>query len=364
MKELNDLGKTVASVDPDKIKLDGNVKKILSYKPLLARLFKETVSECSNLSFEEIERCMEGEAIIDGIFVENGLSNTGGLIQGQANEDYQNSEGLIRYDIRTYLNLPGKKQLQQIEEITQRKELYTKVLINVESQNEEKPGYDIPLRALFYCCRMISSQLGVEFTTDSDDPVKYGNMKKVYSIFICTETAQKRANSIEKYEIRKKFLYGKNNDTPRYDILNAIIINISKKHNAEGVDNELIKLLTTLFDESLAAREKINKLEKEHDLPITKEIEKEVNHMCTYADCIENKGIQKGLRQGISQGIEQGIRFSLLDILEGLGEIPKELRERIDSEKDAETLRKWVKFAAGAENVDGFVRLAESARIP
>lgn len=57
---------------------------------------------------------------------------------------------------------------------------WLKLLINVEGQNEDKPGYDISLRALFYCCRMISAQQGVEFTTDSDDPVKYGSICKVF----------------------------------------------------------------------------------------------------------------------------------------------------------------------------------------
>ena len=37
---------------------------------------------------------------------------------------------------------------------------YIKLLVNVEAQNDDKPGYDISLRALFYCCRMISAQQG------------------------------------------------------------------------------------------------------------------------------------------------------------------------------------------------------------
>ena len=70
----------------------------------------------------------------------------------------------------------------------------------MEEQNEDKTGYDISMRTLFYCCRMISSQQGVEFSTDAEDPVKYGNIKKVYSIWICAETAEKRANSIVKLQ--------------------------------------------------------------------------------------------------------------------------------------------------------------------
>ncbi len=176
--------------------------------------------------------------------------------------------------------------------------------MNVEAQNDEKPGYDIPLRALFYCCRMISAQQGVEFTTDSDDPVKYGNIKKVYSIWLCTETAQCRANSIEKYDIGRDFLVGTNTDKPRYDILTAIVINISGKHETDRTENELIRMLTDLFDERLDGTEKVNRLKDEYGLKLTREVESEVSDMCTYATAMENKGIEKGVERGQSELVE------------------------------------------------------------
>ncbi len=198
-----------------------------------------------------------------------------------------------RYDIRTYLRLPGKGSSG-----------YIKLIINLEAQNEDKPGYDIPLRALFYCCRMISAQQGIEFTTDSDDPVKYGNVKKVYSIWLCTEAAQTRANSIEIYDIDRNFLCGSNTDNPRYDILNAIIIYISRKHDSEKTDNELIRMLTDLFDERISGTAKVQKLKSEYGLKITKEVESEVTDLCTYSTAMENKGIEKGMEKGIERGLE------------------------------------------------------------
>lgn len=136
----------------------------------------------------------------------------------------------------------------------------------------------------------------VEFTTNTDDPVKYGNIKKVYSIWICTETAQKRANSIEKYAVKREFLVGSNTDEPRYDIMNAIVINISGKHDVENTDNELIRLLTDLFDERMNGAEKVAKLKEKYGLRVTREVEREVSEMCTYASAIEKKGIENGLK--------------------------------------------------------------------
>lgn len=43
MESLTEFGKTVVGVDPIKAKLDQTVKKVLAFKPLLARIFKEVV---------------------------------------------------------------------------------------------------------------------------------------------------------------------------------------------------------------------------------------------------------------------------------------------------------------------------------
>ena len=167
---------------------------------------------------------------------------------------------------------------------------------------------------------MISSQQGKKFTTHADDPIKYGNIKKVYSIWICTETAQKRANSIEKYDISRKFLVGSNDDNPRYDIMNAILINISEKHDTAGIENETIQLLTDLFDERISSEEKVIKLQKEYGLPMTKDYE-EVLGMCTYADAIERKGMEKRSIEVATEMLKE--KYSLDSILR-ISKLPKE----------------------------------------
>ena len=289
MEQLTGLGKTIIATDQDRIRLDQTVKNILAYKPLLARIFKEVVDECRDMSFEEIESCIEGDVLVSQVYVDSGLSNAGERIDGLSNEAYLNDEGLDKYDVRTYMRLPGADGQ------------HIKLIINVEAQNEDKPGYDISLRALFYCCRMISAQQGVEFTTDADAPVKYGNIKKVYSIWLCTETAQKRANTIEKYGINREFLVGSNTDDPRYDIMNAILINISGKHDTGDTDNELIRMLTDLFDERINGADKVKRLKDSYGLKLTREASQEVSKMCTYATAMENKGIEQGMQQGIQQ---------------------------------------------------------------
>ena len=287
MKDNSTLAKNLISISPEELKVDMNVKKILGYKPLLARILKGTMSECGEMSYEEIEECIEGGVVISTVPVDPAMTNAAEQIVGQAQEEYANGEGMNVYDIRTYVRLPGQGSR------------VIKILLDVEAQNEDKPGYDIPLRALYYCCRMVSAQLGTEFTTHTDDPVKYGNIKKVYSIFICTEAAAVRENTIEKYEISRDFIVGSNADRPRYDILNAIIINISGKHNKDGVTNELLRMLTDLFDERMEGREKIGLLEKEYGLPLTSGVKEEVEFMCSYGASIAKKNMEQGLNEGL-----------------------------------------------------------------
>ena len=86
MERLTGLGKAIITTDQDKIRLDKAVKNILAYKPLLARIFKEVVSECMDMTFEEIENCIEGEDLVSKVYVDSGLTNAGERIDGLGTE--------------------------------------------------------------------------------------------------------------------------------------------------------------------------------------------------------------------------------------------------------------------------------------
>ena len=106
MEHLTGLGKTILATDPDKIRLDQAVKNILAYKPLLARIFKEVVSECRDMDYDEIEACIEGEVLISSVYVDSRLSNAGERIDGLSTEAYLNEEGLDKYDLEPWCLSP------------------------------------------------------------------------------------------------------------------------------------------------------------------------------------------------------------------------------------------------------------------
>lgn len=300
MTELTDLGNEIANIPQSDIKLDEYIKRILAHKPVLARIFKETITECKNLSYEEIENSIEGDINISVIGVMPNTSNTS-KIEGRNQEDAIFNEGKVTYDLRTILRIAAPKQSVGV-----------KLLVDVEAQKDDTPGYDISERAIYYCCRMISSQLSTEFTNSTSDRKKYGNIKKVYSIWICTETSQKKANTIERYNInRTVYPAFKKIPKSRYDLMEAVLVNISEKHDTEGTENELIKLLTDLFNENISGEEKVELLKNTYNIPTTEEFEKEVSNMTAYAAGLIEKGEEKGKYKATINAIQRMIGAGL-----------------------------------------------------
>ena len=67
------------------------------------------------------------------------------------------------------------------------------------------------------------------------------------------------------------------------------------------------------------------------------------------------EGKAEGKAEGIAEGKTEAVLEMLLELMNDLGEIPDELRNRIASEKDLETLKKWHRLAARSESLDEFL---------
>lgn len=219
------------------------------------------------------------------------MSNNPSIINGLSQEDYISYEGIIKYDIKFYMNIPD------ILNGT------IKIYVNLEAQKDDFPGYDIATRGIYYAARMLSFQLTQEFNNNVSDKEKYGNLKKVYSIWFCTETSLKKSNTVERYYINKEFLYGYNNYDTKYDLLEVIIINLSKIHNK--CDNQILNMLTDLLDETINSTNKIVKPE-EYGVPVTSDVLEGVSVMTSYSERIAREAIEKGLCRGLIKGKEQG----------------------------------------------------------
>ena len=66
------------------------------------------------------------------------------------------------------------------------------------------------------------------------------------------------------------------------------------------------------------------------------------------------EGLQKGLQQGWSEGRREALKESVLNILANFGEIPEDIRLKIEGQEDETVLKEWLNKAAKADSIEAF----------
>ena len=281
-------------LDGDNASYDEIAKRFLAHKSLLAQILKELVEEFKDCSLHDIaEKYIEGEPAVNisEIPIDPDLTNTvkrasegkPEKIQGSRNEDSSPTEGTVVFDILFHATLPTTN-----EPIT--------LIINIEPQRTLYTGYPLIRRAIYYACRLISSQKKREFHGDD-----YGGIRKVYTIWLVMHTPKNAANSIQRYQITERRLYGKKSeDKKNYDLIVAIMVNLGKVPSKQ----RLLKFLRLIFLDERKAAEKKKILQDEYDLTLTKNMEGAWVKMDSLAAGIEERGILKGEKRGKKQGMD------------------------------------------------------------
>ena len=278
-----------------KVMFDVCCKRILSEKIILAWIMKCCIPEYRKFEVAEIaERFIEGTPSVGRSLVHRNETE-GWKIRGDNTEDSSLHEGRVTYDVKFHAILPGTGEI-------------TEMLINIEAQNDFYPGYPLIKRALYYCCRMISSQYGTEFGKGH-----YEEIKKVYSIWICMNPPQARENSITRYEIKEKDIVGKAGEKKaNYDLFAAIMVCLGKQTMKwEGTksteEQQILRMLHVLFSKELSAEEKKTILEKEFYLPMTEKMEGEIGEMCNLSEGIWAEGMEKGMKKTILEFVRKKV---------------------------------------------------------
>ena len=115
----------------------------------------------------------------------------------------------IYYDIRLSAFLPKSNEV-------------VRLILNLEIQLDDTPGYLIVKRGFYYCGRMISEQYGTVFVDEH-----YEKIEKVYSIWICPDPAKKRKNGIFKYHTIEDIIYGEPyTKEENYDLMEVVVLNL------------------------------------------------------------------------------------------------------------------------------------------
>ncbi len=282
-------------VDP---RCDAACKKVLSCKEFAAPILKYVCTEYEGMETSDIIALME-----DGVISEIPLDPDAPQTKRTPVIEQSNSEsstlrsGTRFFDIRFNVRAPSEDG-------------YIQLIINLEAQNANRPGYSILKRALYYCSRMISDQYGTVFT-GSD----YGKIRKVYSIWVCLHPNKAYTDTIARFSVKKEIIHGEtrltieeeNNERKNYDLINMTIVGLKDFDSAAQSEHPLIRMLSLIFTQELTAGQKKELLENDYNIQMTENVEEAFEDMCDFSAGFYQDGLNKGVERGIGIGRTEGI---------------------------------------------------------
>lgn len=266
-------------------KYDESARNFVAEKPVLAYILKSALDEYAEYTVQEIaEKFIEGKPEIKRIAVHldhpdrednSGMMSGDDKVEGLPTEDKSQRDGTVYFDIRFFAVLPQSGELVEI-------------LVNCEIQNNDTPGYPLPKRGIYYAARMISSQRGTIFKDQ-----EYGKITKVVSIRLCEDTANARSDTINRYSFTEECLRGDFHEEKKdYDLMTVVVLRLGSKGENSG-DNA-IRLLSKMFSMNLSYEEKLDTLQNEFKISVSREMSEEVLNVCNLSTGVYNKGLSVG----------------------------------------------------------------------
>ena len=278
----------------NKKKYDMYCKKLLSNKQILAYVMKGCIPEYADIPLEDIPSYIEMSSINTADYeyiTDHQVEVTDEAIPGAQ----------IKYDIQFEATIPMKQKEAGKSTPADKK---VRMIINLESQAKDDPGYPLIKRALYYCSRLMSRQ---KHPKDGFQHSDYGRIRKVFSIWICIGHNNQKNDVINTYRIQEtcetKIWHAAKED---YDLLTAVMVYPKKEgvRKAQDIPNavdqedenkqRLLELLKILFIKNLVIEDKKDQLQKMYGILMEKEIDKEVMTMCNFSDFIEQRGKEEG----------------------------------------------------------------------
>lgn len=301
MEGLNTVGH---AINNEKSYLDAGCKALLGCTAVAAFIVKNCIPEFHDMSLEEIQEYiiykkaksqMTPEELAE-IQAENTspveigchiVDDFPDKLNEKNVESKSTNEGTIYYDVLFDIGMPDGKSPP------------SRVIVDIEAQNEFKPGYAILKRGSFYCGRMISAQKETVFR-NSD----YNKLQKVYSIWLCIAPDEDVRGVCNAYNMSEICL-AKEHHFPKeqYDNFCIILACLQDKQSA----NNMVRFFSSVFDNEMPVEEKLD-LARECGLQVTADVKEGINQMCNYSDYVEQKGIEKGRIEALSESVVKLVR--------------------------------------------------------
>lgn len=269
--------------------LDAACKKFFSNKEILAAIMQACIPEYMECSKDEIVQCISQVKQPGTIPVDD---TSASQIIGIANEDKSPNEGTITFDVLFDAIAPGTTTTSRL-------------ILNVEAQNNFSPGYDFGKRAEYYVSRLISSQKMKRFVHQ-----EYQNICKVYSVWVFVNPPKDKRGFINHYCLQENHVHGNVEFSPKgYGDINIVYIGLGDPESS----HELIKALSGYFV-SRQADDRLNYLE---GIGINrKDYEQEVTNMCNISEAVQVQSLAKAVvncMKNTGLGMDQAIRALIED---------------------------------------------------
>ena len=300
---------------------DPLIKRIFSNREVLAWLLVHFIDEYRGCTVREVMEKYLPKAHLDigRIPVHPGEAPPENIPTGNV-EDKQLAEGTTVFDVVLMLPSPNKPNRS------------IGVVINIEVQKNDKPGYPIESRMIYYLCRTVSLQHGVTFAKSD-----YGGICKCYSLWFCPELDKGEAPSIDRFFLMGERVFGEGDvaaDKADYDLLEGCTVRFNDDPTYPV--NEVIRYLQLLLTDIAGPLERLDELHEKYGLSKTREAE----DMCNYSEYLKQKAKEEAKEEEKLEMLEQleADHFSdkqIMRLLRVDAEHLKSLREKLQEKSAA-----------------------------
>ena len=231
---------------------------------------------------------------------------------------------------KTVRAVQGMEQYDEsVKQVLAHKIILANILVNIEAQKDEPSSYYIQNRAVFYACRMVSSQKERDFTG-----MNYNDIKKVYTIWICMN---QKENSLNYLHLTNEKLMGKTAIEKAGDLIHIILLGLAKNLPPYTEENKLHRLLGALFTNELTADEKISIIESEYNIEAKNELRKDVRKVSGLGESLVESAAEEAWEQGLELGGKQReIKFIISMnekgyTIEQIADVTEKSREEVEA---------------------------------
>lgn len=266
------------SIEQSKATYDKYFKQLFLKREFLSPILKNIVPEYSGCSLEVIESLItpRGDEVVNPSVY-------------SSEDPGKGNEVPAHYDVLIDCALPNEG------------EVCVNLFFNLEMQRKSNPGYSIPKRGVYYCCRLISRQIDVL----GDEA--YDKLKPVYSVWILVkDIPEELKNSVQSVDLASSFFDKKFDNSEKVkqirkdiDLIHLRLIYLSKDLHIEEKQSDLVKYLQSVF---------ANKVLDASCNPYhehSKKISEEVDTMLSVADALEKSAREEGKAEAFRENVRR-----------------------------------------------------------